>query len=1043
MTKRKKIIIIVPSVIFSLLIGGIFFVNEFISTDKFKEMLTGTMEKQLQAKVNIDQWEASVFSGFHFTNLSVDQPEGFGSEKLLKTDRFTMKFNFWDLLSKKITLSEIAIDGLNVNLNQNSKGLWFFQTLFPEENTVPEKKTEDEKQKAEKQEKPDKKTSPVNNLIILAETIKIKNANFLAKDQNGNLVGELKNANIDGKIDIHGSKSKALLNLNSSAITLSNIITGFNDNISVKNLEVNVKIDENKADIQNLSLEIFSGTIKTRLAALNYQGDQPEIDMDIQINNLNPAPVLAIAGQPEDMLSSPLACNVSAKLKIESLESFKKAVKTFNKHEAFGKDDQNTLPVLCGLLDNINNLDANLKLDMINAKNILPGQYLSINKIDCPVRIEKRTITLNGLSLDIFGGSLLTSLTADIGTESVGLKGDIQTKNIDSAPLLVLAEQEKEMVDGPLNAHITFEGSIKNPLALSAETIENADLSGSVSLGEIVTKPAGKIDSFNLSYKLLNGNVIISPLLVKAYNGEIRVVLKADKLQSAEPLFDTNVTIHNLDGTTLLKSIGQDHDLISGNLNVKLTAKGTGKTLETLNIESLLEIGSITAMKDVRIDQITVPLKLEKGELTIEPIVKAFKGELKTRMKANNITNVQPDSAGDLPTFEMQTSISNMDFGALLKVCDLDTGMIKGPLNMNITAKGKGNSMANLETTALINIPGVNVEIAKTVVNNIKGQLQFANQKALIKDFTADIYGGKISMFGSYDLPNETYASDLNFESLGIDKAMEGFVKDIKQVKHLIDTTKVMTGTVDGKAKVAGSSANFDILKGDFDLRLKNGIIGGHPIQIRLSDVLNRPELDNIEFSHIDMAGSIDGMIINLDSFDLESRSISLNATKGVINIKEDTLLLPIEIGVSPEIASKLDKPVPEIQYSLKKKEDGLYYLPPFEITGSMSKPNIKKALVEVLTKSVAKGFVKKELFDAVGVEQKIEPVKDTEVKEETKETKKTIFDTIGGLFGGEKKDEEKDKEVQTEKVEAEKTEAEKEDEKKSPQQFIKGLFGF
>lgn len=992
--KKKKIIIIVLAVIGFLIIGGIFGVNLFIGTDKFKDMLTSKMEDQLHAKVNMDEWDASVFSGIKFTNLSVDQPEGFGSGKLLQTTLFTVQFDFWDLIKKKITLSEIIIDDLTANLNQNKEGLWFFQTLSKQDGTEDATKTAETDEKTSEESETQLPDAGMSNLFLMAETLRIKNANFTAKDKDGNVIGELKNGNINGKINIQGSKNDIVMNLESSSISVAKEISGLDDNITVKDLKISLKLDENEIQLKNMSLGIFDGDLKMKMLAKNYQSDKLNMDIELQVNNLNAGPILDIVGQPRDMLASPITLELSTKLDINSVAPLKNFIESSEKSMSLLNADKSTLPIVSELLDNITNIETNISLGKIHAKDIAGIKDLVIDKIKIPIQIKRRSLALNGIEVDMFGGTFKISLNTDIEPDSLGIKVDIETKGIKAAPLLAIAGVEDDMVKGDLNAHITFESAIKDPLPFNPKTIDTSNVKGSISVGGIDTKPAGKIDSLQLFYNIINGKVKIDPLAIKAYDGTIKVVMEADHLQSEKPIFDADIAIENLNCTKLLKSIGEDPELASGNLNLKLLAKGSGNSLENLNLDSNMEVGKITVMKDFVVDKITLPMNLKNGVLNIKPLIEAFKGEIKTDLTASNVTNLDPKSRDPLPTFILKTSLSNIDSAPIMKYVELEEmGIVSGPLNVDLSSTGSGNSLENLTADMTLTMPSMRADIANTVVENVNGKIHFANQIAIINEFTADVYDGSISMQGSYDLPRETYDANVNMQSLSLANALEGVVKDIPQIKRFLDVTKVMTGTAEGNAKVTGNIVNFDLLKGTFDLKVKDGVVGGHPIQTRLADILDKPELANIAFSYIDTVGSIDGMLVNLDDFELNSKSIVFLANNGKVDINNDSILLPVEIGLSSKIAAKLEKPVKEIRYGLKQKEDGMHYLPPFEITGSLSKPNIKKAMVEVLAKSAAKGFAKKEILKVLGkeledlnvVKESSEETNSVAVKESTK----------------------------------------------------------
>ena len=1091
MKRKTKFIIFVPlAVILIISVSAIFILNSFIGTEKFKDMLTGRIKEQLHSDVYIGEWSASIFSGIQFEELNINQPPGFGTGNLVKADYFTFKFNFWDLLKKKISITEVVISEPRINLEQNEEGKWFFQSASDStktDQTLPQSSDKDD----------DSSLSPLIPVYLLGlqvEKFKIINANFIARDYSGNVIGELKNCNINGKVDIiNTDKFAAVMNIMADSIKAPAEVTGLDADLAISDLKTLIKVNNNNAEIENLSLNIFDGRIDAKVISLNYQKDSPEFDIQLNFKELSSRPILAMAGQPLDMISGPLTGSMSVKMQILSVDSLRQNLHSIMDNDVFAKMDKDMLPPLRALSNDIN-IESNINISKIDTINIDTPEKIRLNNLKTNIRINNNGVQVENLSLNIFGGKIDAKINStDYLSSSPEFDIQMNFKELDPEPILTMAGQPVDMISGPLTGSMRGKTQILSvdSLMQNLDSIMNSDIftkmdkellpslytllndidmESNIKISKIDANNIGTIKEIKLSnidipFSVAKQEISAKDIKIDLWGGTVGFSFTTH-IHPDTPHVKVNIRVENLEQEPIFKILKTSNDYLQGTFNTTIEMEGSLKnplpfipeSIKNLNLRGHVSVKDLSLKPSGKINTIEMPFDIQNNRLTVTDFfIKAFGGDMNTSLTVDKVANYDTFNSGLMPVFDIKSKISNLDARTLFDVVMQDPEMIGGELNADIAMAGTGNTLANLNATGAFALPFIDVKMVNTMVKNIKGEIKMKNENANVENFTAEIYNGSILASGGFGLSTNDFRGKMTLLDLDISKALEGPIKEIPSMKSFLNSTDVMTGTICGTSTVTGNIDHSEEMNGDYTFNIKDGVISGNPILSTLSKVLDTPEINDIRFSKINTKGSIHGMKVNVDEFYLSSTDIAVNSENGIIDLEKESLNIPVSIGLSPRIAKKLNKPVKEVQYGLTEKSDGLRYLPTFTMSGSLNSPDIKKALIEVLVKTTATGFLKKGIFKSLGLEEKQDPeasskseteetqgliddligVQSEKEKEEEKEShsKQDLFeDILGGLLGEEEDNEEKNGNTNTEEDDGKKL---------NPKELLKGIFGF
>lgn len=319
-------------------------------------------------------------------------------------------------------------------------------------------------------------------------------------------------------------------------------------------------------------------------------------------------------------------------------------------------------------------------------------------------------------------------------------------------------------------------------------------------------------------------------------------------------------------------------------------------------------------------------------------------------------------------------------------------------------------------------------------LKNAKGQLTIKDQKAALKDLSADFFNGTIGMIGEVSTANETPTFDMELDMQKLDLT-QSFAK-IEMLQKMAPIAKALQGLFTSKINLKGS------LKDDMTPDL-NSLTGS--ASVKLLETKVTPE-NSTTLSLISQKASF----IDMDKLNLNDMSTTLSFKDGKVEVKPFDFQLTKDIKVEASgshafdagMAYDLNMDVPakymgssvtSMLSKLSAQEQSTMKVPvPVTVGGTMTQPKIgvdMKTGITALTKQIVDNQ-KQELKQKV-----TSKVKDEISSKLSDEVSGKAGDVVSGLLGGSKKTTDTSSETTT------KTDT-KEAVKDAASNALKGLFG-
>ena len=126
--KVVKILLAVVLLIVLLAAGGVWYLNSYLQTPEFKQMVLTKAHDALGTDVKITDLNVSLFSGVHLKGIAIGNPQGFAGN-LLTADAFVLSYNLAPLLSRRVEVEQLSVTKPVVTLSRNEKGEWNYDKI--------------------------------------------------------------------------------------------------------------------------------------------------------------------------------------------------------------------------------------------------------------------------------------------------------------------------------------------------------------------------------------------------------------------------------------------------------------------------------------------------------------------------------------------------------------------------------------------------------------------------------------------------------------------------------------------------------------------------------------------------------------------------------------------------------------------------------------------------------------------------------------------------------------------------------------------------
>jgi AsmA protein len=681
MAKVLKITGIVILVLIMLIGIGIFSLVHFVDPNKFKNQIDkavyDTTGHHLTINGNVS-WSFFPWLGFKVTDIELSNASGFGDKPFAKANKIDISLQVMPLLSGKIDVSNIELDGLQINLQRNVSGVGNW-TDFSTKASI----------------------SPTSQAQPVSTTAKV-DPNIPTTSNNGQNTLDFSIANltiVNGQVNFEDLKSNQHYTIKNLYINGSNVGTE-----QVFPLTISAVIDEKnfpkplnvslsgQYNITNTLSSVAINQIDVHLNDLEMQGDisvsdvntKPRFQGDFHLTPVNlrttlqqfsiELPVMkktdaltkistdmAFNGNMDGVSIKPLSIDVdnsklSGNLEIKNFAkpqiNFKLNVNQFNVDNYLPaktpapKNAAASAANTAATTPKSTDTPINLPTDLLRTLNVrgqitidqLMVSGLHISNLNSTLNATQGVIKLTPITLDLYEGNATANAILNVQTAIPAYQFAMTTSKIQIEPF-VNDLMNKDFVSGTANlsANLSTNGNTVNTLIGRLDGNSRFQLSN------------GLIKGINIKYQLDNAKALLNKQTPPA---------KAK---------DNDTPFGNLSGTININNgVATNNDLSLTNPAFTASGKGTADlNKQTINYQLNLTTTKLDELKGYRIPlTITGPLTKPAVNLNtndiLQQIVDAQKQRLMNQAKQRAATELQQQAGKYVSNKQISKALDNL-----------------------------------------------------------------------------------------------------------------------------------------------------------------------------------------------------------------------------------------------------------------------------------------------------------------------------------------------------------------------------------------------
>ena len=252
--KLVKIAAVSLAVLIIAAVAGFFVIRHAFPPEKIKTMVVEYTQKTLHREITFDRVSFN-WIGITLNNFAISEADTFEQGTFIKADRLIAKVDVKPLLRKRIEISRIIVDGLDIQLIKNKDGSFNFDSLLSKEQTPEENAAEDSE------------TSDDTSMVVLAKYFAARNCSISYQDLASDFTAHAKQINITMENFDLAAPFHALLAFTAHipagpsqqqiAIPVETDLTVFLDNLNLPNAYVT--LNKASAAYQKLALKLKGG----------------------------------------------------------------------------------------------------------------------------------------------------------------------------------------------------------------------------------------------------------------------------------------------------------------------------------------------------------------------------------------------------------------------------------------------------------------------------------------------------------------------------------------------------------------------------------------------------------------------------------------------------------------------------------------------------------------------------------------------------------------------------------------------------------------
>ncbi len=182
MKKLLKIILVLAVLAVILLFAAMITLRIMFPPEKLKAMAQEYAQQTLHREVTFSDVSLNLI-GVTLDDFAVSEPTTFDNGTFVKADKAVVKIALKPLFKKRIEISTVGLEGLDVNVSKNKDGVFNFADLIPASSEETPAQTEE--------------TSSASGFSLMAQRIYATGCNFYYKDAQSGMDASLTNVNLE------------------------------------------------------------------------------------------------------------------------------------------------------------------------------------------------------------------------------------------------------------------------------------------------------------------------------------------------------------------------------------------------------------------------------------------------------------------------------------------------------------------------------------------------------------------------------------------------------------------------------------------------------------------------------------------------------------------------------------------------------------------------------------------------------------------------------------------------------------------------------
>jgi len=596
----KKVVFILIGGVVGLLLAATAYILLVIDPNDYKPQIIGHVKSNTGREIVIEgdiSWRFLPNIGITLGKIRMNNPEGFPEQPLMQLDNAQIDLAFWPLLSKKIEIGVISIDGLSLFLHTRKDGVSNLDMSDETTEDLAEAKDDDSHARGDRPK--------IKDLVV--EGIEVIDATVIIEDLSTGSKQTIEPFNFTlGKLELDEVVPMSL-----------SIVVDTGDIKASINSEGQIKIARNlqKFDLLDLSTTISASgeSLPDKQVDIKHQMNG-YYDLTKQLASLDSMTLsllgMDIKGKLSAKLAGKPAINYELKTGAIDLDALLKKLPKAQEEE----DKKEQQPIELSWMKRFD-MKGKITASSIKVSN------LTVSNIKLPMELKDAQLNLSGINAQLYEGDVLANASLD-GRKSLprySFKSNIN--NVQALPL-VKDLTEKELVSGVAQISLDIKGTGLDDLSIR----KNSNGEGSFSFTNGAIQGVNVADLIRTTYAKIKGQTVEAsdePVQTDfaSFTGSFTLddgVVKNSDLKLLSPL--------------LRVSGNGSADIVKETVRYYLEAAVVG-TLEGQGGKPITELKNVTIPLKIKGPMADPDISLEMDKILKDEVKKKAKDKIKDKLK--------------------------------------------------------------------------------------------------------------------------------------------------------------------------------------------------------------------------------------------------------------------------------------------------------------------------------------------------------------------------------------------------------------------------